>query len=63
MCIWDRDDAEGLVDQCLDQMGAITVSEHTRDILLNHARQGDSTEEDLTQLLRLTAASKEFQRA
>ena len=59
----DQDDAEGLVDQCLDQMGAITVSEQTRDILLNHARQGDRTEEDLTQLLRLTAASKEFQRA
>jgi hypothetical protein len=58
-----------LVDACLDQMGAISVSDQTRGILTQFASQRNdvSTEaqarEKVANLFRLTAASHEFQRA
>jgi hypothetical protein len=60
---------EHLVDACLEQMGALAVSEKTRGILTQFASQGHnvSTEEQVREtvanLFRLTAASPEFQRA
>ena len=58
-----------LVDACLEQMGALTVSDKTRGILTQCASQGHdgSAEEQaratVAHLFRLTAASPEFQRA
>ncbi len=53
-----------LVHACLDQLGVISVSDATRDILMRVAAQGDEarTPEQIANLLRLTAASHEFQR-
>lgn len=59
----DRMPPERLVDSCLDQMGAISVSGETRDVLIGFAKQGGSSRQDIAQMLRLTAATKEFQRA
>ena len=65
---------EGLVDECLDQAGAISVSEDTRKVLVDFAsksseiqRTANSTEEEARQrvagVLRMVASTKEFQRA
>jgi hypothetical protein len=60
---------EHLVDACLDQMGAITVSDKTRSILTQFALQVHDvsteaqTREKVANLFRLAAASHEFQRA
>jgi len=60
---------EHLVDACLEQMGVISVSDQTRDILMQLASQGDDmskeeqAREKVATLFRLTAASHEFQRA
>jgi uncharacterized protein (DUF1800 family) len=65
----DAASGEHLVDACLEQMGAIAVSDKTRGILTQFASQGHdvSTEkqarEKVANLFRLTAASHEFQRA
>ena len=61
----DTDDAapEALVERCLDQMGALAASDDTRSALLMLAGQEDgATERNITQMLRLAAASREFQR-
>lgn len=64
----DAISGEHLVDACLDQMGAISVSDQTRGILTQFASQGDDlstaeqAREKVANLLRLTAASHEFQR-
>ena len=56
-------DPDTLVDRCLDQMGALTASPQTRAALLTLARQpAADPSERATQMLRLTAASREFQR-
>lgn len=62
--------AEALVDACLDQMGAFSVADDTKNILLNYAEKSgvaaSNTEGDrqkVATLLRLAAASQEFQRA
>jgi hypothetical protein len=65
----DATSGERLVEACLDQMGAISVSDQTRGILTQFASQaGDMSNEvqardHLANLFRLTAASHEFQRA
>ena len=66
--------AERLVDACLDQLGAIRVSENTRSILVDFAlREGDlnagSTGRDeeaqrrVAEILGVAASTLEFQRA
>ena len=66
--------AERLVDACLDQLGAIRVSENTRSILVDFAlREGDlnagSTGRDeeaqrrVSEILGVAASTLEFQRA
>ena len=65
----DISSGEHLVDACLDQMGVISVSDQTRDILMQVASQeGDLSKDEqargtVANLFRLTAASHEFQRA
>jgi hypothetical protein len=65
----DAASGEHLVDACLEQMGAISVSDKTRGILTQFASQGHDvstekqTREKVANLFRLTAASHEFQRA
>ena len=56
-----------LVDACLDQLGVITVSDETREALERFAEQsGDARSRDrdkVANMLRLTAATHEFQRS
>ena len=65
---------EGLVDSCLDQMGARTVSDDTRESLLAFAsKRGDlevggrepdeEAQRRVAEMLQLVAATTEFQRA
>ena len=60
---------EQLVDRCLDQMGAIQVTEETRSTLLQFAStlgdvgvQDDEPHEKVAQMLRVAASTPEFQR-
>jgi hypothetical protein len=59
----DRLSSEQLVDLCLDQMGAISVSDETREVLLKFAEQGGYSRQNIAAMMRLTAATPEFQRA
>ena len=52
-----------LVDRCLDQMGAISVSDETRDVLLKFAVEIGHSTDNIGQMLRLVAATEEYQRA
>ena len=59
-----------VVDNCLDQMGAITVSDSTRTALVDHVgEQGDlslgdeGSEQRVGELLGLIAATREYQMA
>ena len=54
--------SELMVSRCLEQMGALSVSDGTREALLGIAEQDGDERENVAQMLRLTAASKEFQR-
>ena len=56
-------DADELVDLCLDQLGGITVSDDTRAALRKFADYGEHSREKVSQTLRLTAATHDFQRA
>ena len=51
-----------MVSRCLEQMGALSVSSDTREALLGIAEQDGDERQNVAQMLRLTAASKEFQR-
>ena len=62
-----RRDAEGLsaerlVDRCLDEMGAFSVSDETRDTLVRFA-EDDRGGDNVANLLRLSASTREFQLA
>ena len=65
---------EGLVDRCLDQMGAISVSDETRTVLTEFASRGgdlqlgatgpdETTRQRVTDVLQLVASTQEFQRS
>ena len=54
---------EALVDMCLDHLGVISVSDGTREILLQVADEGPHSEDKVANILRLAAATHEFQRA
>ena len=58
---------ELLVDACLDQVGAITVSEATRRELVNFAAvvgsQDDASRGRIAEVLQMVASTHEFQRA
>ena len=65
---------EGLVDRCLDQMGAISVSDATRAVLTDFASRGgdlklSATEPDepalqrVADVMQMVASTQEFQRS
>ena len=55
---------EMLVDACLDQVGAITVSEETRRELVDFASvAGGSGAAHVAEVLQMVASTHEFQRA
>ena len=58
----ERLSSEGLVDRCLDEMGAFSVSDETRDALVRFAEVGHARQ-SVEHLLRLSASSTEFQLA
>ena len=59
----DDTSAQEVVQGCLDQMGAIEVSEETRSILVDHASKlGDEERGDkFVEMLRIVSATPEFQ--
>ena len=59
---------EGLVDSCLDAMGAMEVSDDTRQVLLDFAGEGgsgapDNPRERIGGVLKMVASTHEFQRS
>ena len=61
---------ESLVDRCLDQMGAMRVTEETRSTLLEFAStlgdvrvREEEAQGKVAQMLRVAGATREFQRA
>jgi hypothetical protein len=54
--------SEYLVDRCLDEMGAFSVSDETRGALVRFA-EGERARQNVEQLLRLSASTREFQLA
>ncbi len=54
--------SELMVSRCLEQMGALSVSNDTREALIGIAEQDGDERQNVAQMLRLAAASKEFQR-
>ena len=54
--------AEQLVDRCLDELGAFTVDDETRDVLIRYIA-ADHSRENVENLLRLSASTREFQLA
>ena len=54
--------SEQLVDRCLDEMGAFSVDDETRDILIRFI-ESDRSRENVENLLRLSASTREFQLA
>ena len=70
----DARSADQLVDACLDQLGAIQVSDDTRSVLVDFAigeggpeaqstESGNGTEETIETLFGMVASTPEFQRA
>ena len=65
---------ERLVEECLNQMGAISVSDETRSALVEFASKGgdlqvgttgldEGARRRIAEMLRVAAATPEFQRA
>ena len=54
--------SEQLVDRCLDEMGAFSVDDETRDVLIRFI-EADHGRENVENLLRLSASTREFQMA
>ena len=58
----ERLSSEELVDLCLDELGAFTVSDETRDTLVQFT-EGGHARQKVEHLLRLSASTREFQLA
>ena len=58
----ERLSSEHLVDRCLDEMGAFSVTDETRDTLVRFV-EGDHSRWSVERLLRLLASTREFQLA
>ena len=52
-----------LMDMCLDQLGVVSISEETRGAILQFAEHGEHSRDKVVQVLRLAAATHDFQRA
>ena len=59
------DSPEMLVDACLEEVGALAINEDTRRILVEFSGRGSRGEhrQHIADLLRMVAATQEFQRA
>ena len=55
--------SDAMVSRCLEQMGELSVSDDTRAALRSIAVQDGDARRNVAQMLRLTAASEEFQRS
>ena len=51
------------MDRCLDELGAFSVSDGTRDALVRFAEEGGHARERVEHLLRMAVSSREFQLA
>ena len=60
----DATSPQEIVQSCLDQMGAIEVSDETRSILVDHASELENGEREgkFAEILRMVSATPEFQR-
>ena len=58
----DQLSSEQLVDRCLDEMGAFSVTDETHDTLVRFI-EGDHARQSVEHLLRLSASTREFQLA
>ena len=54
---------DDLVDLCLENLGAIAISDETRVIVRKRAEMGEHSRDKVVEMLRLTAATHDFQRA
>ena len=54
---------DDLVDLCLENLGAIAVSDATRGVIRKRADMGEHSRDKVVEMLRLTAATHDFQRA
>ena len=55
--------ADELIDSCLESLGMISISDTTRAVIREFAEHGEHSREKVAQLLRLTTATHDFQRA
>ena len=54
---------DDLVDLCLENLGAVSISNDTRDVIRKRAEMGGHSRNKVVEMLRLTAATHDFQRA
>ena len=54
---------DDLVDLCLEHLGAVAISDETREVIRRRAETGEHSPDKVVQLLRLTAATHDFQRS
>ena len=54
---------EDLVDLCLENLGAITISDETRRVIRKRAEMDEHSRDKVVEMLRLTVATHDFQRA
>ena len=55
--------AEEIVAKCLEHLGYLEVSDETRDVLVEYAKEIDDPVMKITGIIRLVTTSKEFQLA
>ena len=56
-------EADDLVDMCLEHLGTVEISDETRGVIRKRAEMGEHSRDKVVGLLRLTAATHDFQRA
>ena len=54
---------DDLIDLCLEHLGVVAISDETREVIRRRAETGDHSPDKVVQLLRLTAATHDFQRS
>ena len=54
---------EEIIEQCLEHLGYLEISNQTRDVLVEYAKEIDNPVKKITGIIRLITTSKEFQLA
>jgi hypothetical protein len=54
---------DDLIDLCLENLGNVAISEETRGVIRKRAEMGVHSRDKVVSMLRLTAATHDFQRA